>query len=116
MYGQTIATFLSFLEKQARKSFIKRLASNRKRTFNKITKTSSAEVPPVPEWFISSDDVDFDSKEQLGCGSYGAVTRGTWGKASSRCSWTTTRPRRLSSRRWSSGGDSTTPCGGALLR
>ncbi|KAE9283635.1 hypothetical protein PR003_g27072 [Phytophthora rubi] len=30
MYGQTIATFLSFLEKQARKSFIKRLASNRK--------------------------------------------------------------------------------------
>ncbi|KAE8994373.1 hypothetical protein PR003_g15210 [Phytophthora rubi] len=173
MYGQTIAKFLKFLEKQARKSFIKRLASNRKvldaiqqfnediddlykllnlvhlqemakwrrewdeerrkqeqmllsiaanqqrlsadlqskdsnlveslamlkfemthkkeqnslatlammkRTFNKITRTSGAKVPPVPEWFISSDDVDFDTKEQFDCGSYGAVTRGTWGK------------------------------------
>ncbi|KAE9013257.1 hypothetical protein PR003_g15412 [Phytophthora rubi] len=72
------------------------------RTFNEITRTSGANVSPVPEWFISSDDVDFDTKQQFNCGSYGVVTRGTWGKASSRCPWTTTRPRRPSSRRWSS--------------
>ncbi|KAL4146023.1 hypothetical protein PRNP1_011896 [Phytophthora ramorum] len=173
MYGNTIAKFLKFLQKQSKKSFIKRLASNRKvvdairdfnehidelykllnlvhmqemarwrrewdedrrqqeqmllsiaanqqrihadmqskdsnlveslamlkfemthkkaqnsmatlammkRTFNKITRTSGAKVPAVPEWFISSDDVEFDSKESFDCGSYGAVTRGTWGK------------------------------------
>ncbi|GMF28717.1 unnamed protein product [Phytophthora fragariaefolia] len=172
-YGQTIANFLKFLQKQARKSFLRRLASNRKvldaiesfnediddlykllnlahfqemakwrrewdeqrrkqeqllldiaanqqrvaaelrgrdgslveslamlkfemthkkelnsmatlammkRTFNKIVRTSGAKVPPVPEWFIPSDDVDFDAADQFDCGSYGAVTRGTWGK------------------------------------
>ncbi|POM68219.1 Serine/threonine protein Kinase, partial [Phytophthora palmivora] len=49
-----------------------------KRTFNKVTRTSGAKVPAVPEWFISSDDVEFDTKDQFDCGSYGAVTRGTW--------------------------------------
>ncbi|GMF65152.1 unnamed protein product [Phytophthora lilii] len=173
MYGKTVANFLKFLQKQAKKSFIKRLASNRKvvaaiqefnediddlykllnlvhiqemnkwrkewdderrkqeqmllsiaanqqrihadmqskdsnlveslamlkyemthkkeqnsiatlammkRTFNKITRTSGAKVPAVPEWFISSDEVDFDSNDAFDCGSYGSVTRGTWGK------------------------------------
>eukprot|EP00644_Phytophthora_capsici_P005561 jgi/Phyca11/98188/e_gw1.2.739.1 len=173
MYGNTIANFLKFLQKQSKKSFIKRLASNRKvvaaiqdfnedidelykllnlvhiqemakwkqeweqdrrkqeqmllsiaanqqrihadmqnkdnnlveslamlkyemthkkeqnsmatlammkRTFNKITRTSGAKVPAVPEWFISSDDVEFDANDQFDCGSYGSVTRGTWGK------------------------------------
>ncbi|ETM53888.1 serine/threonine protein kinase, partial [Phytophthora nicotianae] len=173
MYGNTIANFLKFLQKQAKKSFIRRLAGNRKvvaaiqvfnedidelyklltvvhiqemakwkrewdedrrkqeqkllsmatnhqriladirnqdnnlveslamlkyemthkkaqnsmaalammkRTFNKITRTSGAKVPAVPEWFISSDDVDFDVNDQFDCGSYGSVTRGTWGK------------------------------------
>ncbi|KAE8885375.1 hypothetical protein PF003_g30585 [Phytophthora fragariae] len=36
-----------------------------KRTFNKVTRTSGAKVLPVPEWFISSDDVDFDTKDRL---------------------------------------------------
>jgi predicted amidophosphoribosyltransferase len=173
MYGKTIANFLKFLKKQSQKSFIKRLASNRKvvaaiqdfnediddlykllnlahiqemakwrrewdeerrkqeqmlleiaanqqrihadmnskdgnlveslamlkfelthkkgqnslatlammkRTFNKITRTSGAKVPAVPEWFIGSDDVEFDTNEAFDMGSYGAVTRGTWGK------------------------------------
>ncbi|OWZ09028.1 Serine/threonine protein kinase [Phytophthora megakarya] len=171
MYGHTIANFLKFLQKQTKKSFLKRLASNRKvvaaiqdfnedidelykllnlvhiqemtkwrkewdedrrkqeqmllsiasnqqrirsdlqnkdnnlveslamlkfemthkkaqnsmatlammkRTFIRVTRTSGAKVPVVPEWFISSDDVDFDTKDQFDCGSYGAVTRGTW--------------------------------------
>ncbi|KUF96591.1 BZIP transcription factor [Phytophthora nicotianae] len=158
MYGNTIANFLKFLQKQAKKSFIRRLAGNRKvvaaiqdfnedidelyklltvvhiqemakwkrewdedrrkqeqkllsmatnhqriladirnqdnnlveslamlkyemthkkaqnsmaalammkRTFNKITRTSGAKVPAVPEWFISSDDVDFDVNDQF---------------------------------------------------
>lgn len=51
-----------------------------KRTFNKITRTSGAKVPAVPDWFISSDDVGFDANDQFDCGSYGSVTRGTWGK------------------------------------
>jgi serine/threonine protein kinase len=49
-------------------------------TFDAIMRTSNAKVPAVPEWFISSDDVEFDTNEAFDMGSYGAVTRGTWGK------------------------------------
>ncbi|RLN56392.1 hypothetical protein BBJ29_003610 [Phytophthora kernoviae] len=173
MYGNTIANFIKFLQKQSKKSFLKRLASNRKvvaaiqdfnediddlykllnlvhiqemskwkqeweenrrkqeqmlvtialdqqrvqrdiqnkdgdlveglamlkfeiqhkskensiatlalmkKTFKKVVSTSKAKVPPTPEWFIASDDVDFDAKNQFDCGSYGSVHRGTWGR------------------------------------
>ncbi|RLN44604.1 hypothetical protein BBO99_00003660 [Phytophthora kernoviae] len=173
MYGNTIANFIKFLQKQSKKSFLKRLASNRKvvaaiqdfnediddlykllnlvhiqemskwkqeweenrrkqeqmlvtialdqqrvqrdiqnkdgdlleglamlkfeiqhkskensiatlalmkKTFKKVVRTSKAKVPPTPEWFIASDDVDFDAKNQFDCGSYGSVHRGTWGR------------------------------------
>ncbi|ETM00705.1 serine/threonine protein kinase [Phytophthora nicotianae] len=48
--------------------------------FKKVVSTSKAKVPVVPEWFISSDDVEFDAKDQFDCGSYGSVHRGVWGK------------------------------------
>ncbi|RLN86960.1 hypothetical protein BBJ28_00004038 [Nothophytophthora sp. Chile5] len=173
MYGTTIFNFLKFLEKQAKKGLIKRLASNRKvveaihdfhqdmddlfrllnianmnemarrkqeweedrkkinqkmeqilsngqtihaeiqnagnslteglamikyeldykraqndpeqvrlmtRAFGRVVAASKTKVPAIPEWFISSDDVDFDAKEFFDCGSYGSVHRGTWGK------------------------------------
>ncbi|EGZ07888.1 hypothetical protein PHYSODRAFT_526653 [Phytophthora sojae] len=50
------------------------------KAFKKVVSTSKAKVPVVPEWFISSDDVEFDSKEAFDCGSYGSVHRGIWGK------------------------------------
>jgi hypothetical protein len=50
------------------------------KAFNKVVSTSKAKVPVVPAWFISSDDVEFNSKDSFDCGSYGSVHRGTWGK------------------------------------
>ncbi|KAF1782414.1 Protein kinase-like domain [Phytophthora cactorum] len=50
------------------------------KAFKKVVSTSKAKVPVVPEWFISSDDVEFDAKDQFDCGSYGSVHRGVWGK------------------------------------
>ncbi|KAG6612046.1 Serine/threonine protein kinase [Phytophthora cinnamomi] len=50
------------------------------KAFAKVVSTSKAKVPVVPAWFISSDDVEFDSKEAFDCGSYGSVHRGVWGK------------------------------------
>ncbi|KAF1778544.1 Protein kinase-like domain [Phytophthora cactorum] len=41
------------------------------KAFKKVVSTSKAKVPVVPEWFISSDDVEFDAKDQFDCGSYG---------------------------------------------
>ncbi|KAE8986064.1 hypothetical protein PR003_g23059 [Phytophthora rubi] len=37
-------------------------------------------LPAVPDWFIPSDDVDFDARASFDCGSYGSVHRGTWTK------------------------------------
>ncbi|EEY67425.1 protein kinase [Phytophthora infestans T30-4] len=50
------------------------------KAFKTVVRTSKAKVPVVPEWFISSDDVEFDAKDQFDCGSYGSVHRGVWGK------------------------------------
>ncbi|KAG3139847.1 hypothetical protein PI126_g16277 [Phytophthora idaei] len=47
------------------------------KAFKKVVSTSKAKVPVVPEWFISSDDVEFDAKDQFDCGSYGSVHRGS---------------------------------------
>ncbi|KAL4166422.1 hypothetical protein KRP22_013681 [Phytophthora ramorum] len=50
------------------------------KAFKKVVSTSKAKVPVVPDWFISSDDVEFDAKDSFDCGSYGSVHRGIWGK------------------------------------
>ncbi|GMF29749.1 unnamed protein product [Phytophthora fragariaefolia] len=51
-----------------------------RKAFTKVVSTSKAKVPVVPQWFISSDDVEFDSNDSFDCGSYGSVHRGIWGK------------------------------------
>ncbi|KAG1689085.1 hypothetical protein DVH05_002854 [Phytophthora capsici] len=51
-----------------------------RRTFNKLLRMSNVELPVIPDWFIPSDDVDFDTKNSFDCGSYGSVHRGTWSK------------------------------------
>ncbi|RLN56390.1 hypothetical protein BBJ29_003611 [Phytophthora kernoviae] len=50
------------------------------KAFKKVMNASKTTVPPVPAWFISSDDVEFDGKTSFDCGSYGSVHRGTWGR------------------------------------
>ncbi|KAE9085418.1 hypothetical protein PF002_g27496 [Phytophthora fragariae] len=41
---------------------------------------AAVDLPAVPDWFIPSDDVDFDARASFDCGSYGSVHRGTWTK------------------------------------
>ncbi|KAG7399423.1 Leucine-rich repeat serine/threonine-protein kinase 2 [Phytophthora boehmeriae] len=51
-----------------------------KRTLSKLTRMSNVKLPAIPDWFIPSDDVDFNPEVFFNCGSYGSVHRGTWQK------------------------------------
>jgi hypothetical protein len=47
------------------------------KAFGKVVTMSNTNVPAVPEWFIPSDDVDFNAVS-FDIGSYGSVHRGTY--------------------------------------
>lgn len=49
-----------------------------KRALSKLITLSSVRLPAIPDWFIPSDDVDFDASSCFNCGSYGSVHRGIW--------------------------------------
>jgi hypothetical protein len=51
-----------------------------RRTLVKLLRMSNVKLPAVPDWFIPSDDVEFDEDMSFDCGSYGSVHRGTWSK------------------------------------
>jgi hypothetical protein len=52
-----------------------------KKAFSKVVSTSKAKVPKIPQWFISSDDVEFDVDVSFDVGAFGSVHRGTWDRA-----------------------------------
>jgi serine/threonine protein kinase len=52
-----------------------------KTAFEAVKVSSKADVPEIPRWFISSDDVEFNKNKPFAMGAYGTAHRGTWKKA-----------------------------------
>lgn len=52
-----------------------------KTAFETVKVSAQADVPEIPRWFISSDDVEFNKNKPFAMGAYGTAHRGTWKKA-----------------------------------
>lgn len=52
-----------------------------KTAYTAVKGSAGAEVPEIPRWFVSSDDIEFDAKKPFALGAYGSAHRGTWKKA-----------------------------------